>query len=89
MTFEGVKRNWAAILLIAAIAGAGGTAYRQWDALAAEVAANTTERLLQTYDRLLRKLRAEGGLGPRDAAKFCSAARRLGIGGADVRRVCG
>lgn len=41
MTLDAVRRNWAAILVIAAVAGAGGAGYRHWDALAAEVAANT------------------------------------------------
>jgi len=43
------------------------------------IAGNSDRLALITYDRLLRKLRVEGRLSPRDLRAFCLAAARLQI----------
>lgn len=43
------------------------------------ISANQAQLDLITYDRLVRKLRQEGRLEPRDLRAFCQAAERLKI----------
>ena len=57
-------------------------------ALGSEVAANTDYRLVQTYDKLLRRIKAERKPKTRDVIAFCNAAKRLGIGGDMVKKFC-
>jgi|TARA_Y100000310_G_scaffold321717_1_gene379742 hypothetical protein len=53
------------------------------------ISTNTDYRLVQTYDKLLRRVKAQGKLSIRDQRAFCNAARRLGIGGEIVKKLCG
>jgi hypothetical protein len=54
-----------------------------------QVAENTDYRLVQTYDKLLRRINAEGTkTKTRDVITFCNAAKRLGIGGTLVKKLC-
>jgi len=43
------------------------------------ISSNADRLALITYDRLLRKLQAQGRLDPRDLRAFCQAAARLQI----------
>ncbi len=43
------------------------------------IAGNSERLALLTYDRLIRRLQAEGRLSPRDLRAFCLAAARLQI----------
>jgi hypothetical protein len=84
-----LEASWKALCLICAILSAGVVGGTWAYDIQGQVAANTTERQLQTYDRLLRKYRAQGHLDIRDQIAFCNAARFLRIGGPEVRRICG
>jgi len=87
--------NWAKIsTVIGVLLGIGAVAAGGWAgwawavnytvsdrfaALDAQVASNSDRLALITFDRLLRKLRVEGSLSPRDLRAFCQSAARLQI----------
>ena len=73
--------SWHKAALVAvAIMGAGWGAHAEINHWTTQIAANSERIAIITYDRLLRKLHAEGRLGPRDLRAFCEAASRLRIG---------
>jgi len=83
------------LIALATVAGGGwagwawavnATVGERFDALNAVVvenrvliASNADRLALITYDRLLRKLRSQGQLSPRDLRAFCISASRLKI----------
>lgn len=87
--------NWTKVSLIAgSIAAVGASLSVSWYAwawgvnyvVADRIQAVKTEVMLvggrvdlNTYDTLLRRLKAEGRLSPRDLRAFCQAAARLQI----------
>ena len=68
-----------AAIIVIALLGAGWSAYATVNPVLEQIAANTSRLDLITYDRLLRKMQAQGRLSPRDLRAFCGAAWRLRI----------
>jgi len=82
-----IRDHWILLLCIAAIFSAGGTGATVVNGIRMEVVANTTDRLLRTFEVLEKRVMSDKATR-KDILELCSIARRLNIGGPAVRKVC-
>jgi len=80
--------KWVIAALIV-VFSAGGAWTTDRINIESRISTNTDYRLVQTYDKLLRRVKAQGKMSIRDQRAFCNAARQLGIGGEIVKKLCG
>lgn len=87
--FDKLNSTWGMLGVIGLIVTASVTGFAEIRGITEQVAANTDDRVIRTYDHLLRKYQAQKNLSIRDQRAFCSAARHLRIKGPVVKKLCG